>query len=447
MSQKMVRPKYRHGTLSKGNQKPVVVAGSRTAFVKSFGDFKETNALELLCRAIDGLMYQLDLDPHEIDEIIAGAVVPQAKNPNIARDAIINLKLPHHIHGFSLNQACASSLQAVALAAKTIAFGQPQLIVAGGVESLSQVPIVYNDGARQTLIDMTRARSLRRKLKAVRRAKLAHWLPSPPPLAEPLTGLTMGQHAEIMAEKNNISRAKQDQFAMNSHHKAAAAQAAGVLTKQITPIWPSPRYQQAVSKDNIIRADSSLKALAKLKPVFAKPFGTITAGNSSPLTDGAAVTLVCDEHRARSLSLQPLVEIIDVEFVGVDPYDQLLIGPALAIPRLLQRHRLKLEDIDRFEIHEAFAAQMVSCLEALDSPRFFDKYFGTRRSLGQIPDDKLNVYGGAIAIGHPFGASGARLINTLAFELNHQNLEYGLVAMCAAGGMAGAMLVRNCDHG
>ena len=445
MSQQ-VRPKYRHGSLSKGNQKPVVVAGKRTAFVKSFGAFYETHPLELLSRSLDGLMYSLDLDPHEIDEIIAGAVVPQTKNPNIARDAIINLGWPHHIHGCTLNQACASSLQSISFAAKTIAFGAPQLILACGVESLSAVPIVYQDGARKTLIDLSRSRSIRRKWKAIRRVKVSDWLPSPPPLAEPLTGLTMGQHAEIMAEKNNISRQKQDQFALDSHLKAHKAQLSGVLARQIVDIWPGPDYKNHVTEDNLIRSDANLESLAKLKPAFSKPFGTITAGNASALTDGASVTLVCDEHRARSLSLDPMVEIVDMEFVGVDPYDQLLIGPALAIPRLLQRHRLKNDDIDRYEIHEAFAAQMVSCLEALDSPAFFDQHFGTSSSFGEIAADKLNVHGGAIAIGHPFGASGSRLVNTIAFELKDKNLEYGVVAMCSAGGMAGAMLLRNCDR-
>lgn len=443
MSQTSSRPKFRHGSLSKGNQKPVVVGGSRTAFVKSFGEFYHTDALELFCRAIDGAIHKLGFDASEIDEVIAGAVVPQTKNPNLARDAIIQLGLAHHIHGFTLNQACVSSLQAISLAAKAIAYGHPHLILAGGVESLSSVPIAYSEGARKTLIDLSKARNLTAKLLTLKKARLGHWLPSPPPLAEPLTGLTMGQHAEIMAEKNDISREKQDKFALSSHQKAASAQKKGYLAEEITSLWPKPKYGKQVSSDNIIRSDSSLKALGKLKPAFSKPFGTITAGNASPLTDGASVTLVCDEMRARSLSLTPLAEIVDMEFVGVDPYDQLLIGPALAIPRILKRHRLKLTDIDRFEIHEAFAAQMVSCLEALDSPKFFHKYFGTTTTLGELPSDRLNVHGGAIAIGHPFGASGSRLVNTLALELKRQNLEYGLVCMCASGGMAGSLLLKN----
>ncbi|MCY4380790.1 MAG: thiolase family protein, partial [Proteobacteria bacterium] len=232
-------------------------------------------------------------------------------------------------------------------------------------------------------------------------------------------------------------------FALKSHQKAAAAQAQGILSQEIVSIWTGKSFQQLADKDNVVRSDSSLPSLAKLKPAFAKPFGTITAGNASPLTDGASVTMICDGMRAAALSLKPLAEIVDVEFVGIDPYDQLLIGPAIAIPRLLKRCRLKLSDIDRFEIHEAFAAQMLSCLQALDSPDYFVKYFGTRTTLGEIPADKLNVHGGAIALGHPFGASGSRLVNTLAFELKRQNLEYGLVAMCAAGGMAGCMLLKN----
>lgn len=443
MNQPSQRPKFRLGELSEGSGKPVIVGSCRTPFVKSFGALANMDSLDLFARTVDGLIKRTGVKPHDIDEIIAGSVIPQLKNPNIARDTILQLSLPNHIHGFTLSQACASSLQSVALASKTIAYGHPHLIIAGGVECLSQVPITYSAGARKTLIALSRARKLALKWKALKKVRLSHWIPSPPPLAEPLTGLTMGQHGEIMAQKNDISREDQDLFALASHNKAHQAQEQGILAEEIVPIWPAPHYKDALQQDTIIRSDASLKSLSQLKPVFSKPYGTLTAGNSSPLTDGAAATLVCDEKRALSLGLKPLAEVVDVEFVGCDPYDQLLIGPALAIPRILQRNRLKIADIDRFEIHEAFAAQTLSCLEAMDDARFFEQHFGTSRVLGRIPEEKINVHGGAIAIGHPFAASGSRLIGVLSTELKRHNLTYGLIAMCSAGGMAGCMLLKN----
>ena len=444
MNSALERPKYRLGELSQGSSKPVIVGGVRTPFVKSFTLFKDMDSLDLSAAVVNGLIHNLGVEPELIDEIIMGAVIPQIKNPNVARDTILQLGLPSHIHGFTLSQACASSLQSVTLAAKTIAYGHPHLIVAGGVECLSQVPITYSEGARKTLIALSRAKNLALKWKALKKFQLSHWIPSPPPLAEPLTGLTMGQHGEIMAEKNEISRKDQDLFALASHQKASQAQKKGILAEEILPLWPAPHYKDVIDHDTIIRSEGTLESLSKLKPVFSKPYGTLTAGNSSPLTDGAAATLVCDEKRAKALGFEPLVEVVDVEFVGCDPYDQLLVGPALAIPRILKKHRLKISDIDRFEIHEAFAAQTLSCLELMDRKKFFEDNFGTSRVLGRIPDEKINVNGGAIAIGHPFAASGSRLVNSLALELKRHNLEYGLIAMCSAGGMAGCMLLKNC---
>lgn len=443
MNQPSEHPKYRLGELSSGNKVPVIIDGIRTPFVKSFSAYADLDGLDLFSRTVDALIRRSGIHAAQIDEIIAGAVIPQIKNPNIARDTILQLRLPHHIHGFSLSQACASSLQSVALASKTITYGQPYLIIAGGVECLSRVPITYSEGARKTLIALSRAKNIALKWQAIKKTKLAHWLPSPPPLAEPLTGLTMGQHGEIMAQKNNISREAQDLFASQSHQKAHKAQESGILAAETFGVWCPPKYDQFIDRDTTVRSDSTPEKLSKLRPAFSKPFGTLTAGNSTPLTDGAAATLVCDEQRALSLGLKPLALVIDIEFVGCDPYDQLLIGPALAIPRLLKRNRLKLSDIHRFEIHEAFAAQTLSCLEAMDSASFFKKNFGNSGALGRIPDDRLNVHGGAIAIGHPFAASGSRLVNSLSWELKRSGLEYGLIAMCSAGGMAGCMLLRN----
>lgn len=432
--------KYRKDT-PKGNGKPVVIDGARSAFVKSFGVFDDCDALELVSRVIDGLVRRTQIDPQELDEVACGVVIPQPKNPNVARDAILNLGLPSHIHGYTVNRACTSSLQTIADAARTIAYGHPQMILAGGVEVLSDVPIVYSKSARKFLIKLSKAKSPTAKLSILSKFSAKAWLPKPPSISEPLTGLTMGEHAEIMAKLNEISRRDQDLLAVRSHMKAAAAQESGFLEQEIVPIWPGPKFSDCVEKDNIIRRDSTAEALAALRPAFDKRYGSITAANSSALTDGAAFSLIADEQRALALGLKPKARIKDFAFVGVNPYEQLLIGPAIAIPLLLRRNKLTLADIDRFEIHEAFAAQVISCIRAMNSKDFCDRYFGSK-PFGEVPEDKLNVNGGAIAIGHPFGATGSRLVNSLSNELIRSNKTLGIIGICAAGGMAGAMLIE-----
>lgn len=428
-------------TLPKGSGKPVIIEGARTAFVKSFGAFEDCDGLELFSRATDGLLKRVNIDPNEIDEIACGVVVPQTKNGNIARDTILNLGLPSHIHGYTVNRACTSSLQTISDAAKSIAFGSAQLILAGGVESLSDVPITYSVEARKFLLKLSKAKSASAKLNLLKEFKAKAWLPKPPSISEPLTGLTMGEHAEIMAKLNGISREDQDALAAESHKNAAKAQESGYLDQEIIPVWAPPKYASCVHRDNIIRADTSVEALKELRPAFDRKYGTLTAGNSSPLTDGAAVCLIADEERASQLGLNPKARIKDMVFVGVNPNEQLLIGPAIAIPLILRRNKLSLTNIDRFEIHEAFAAQVLSCIRSMESDEFMNKHLGTK-SLGQFPMDRLNVNGGAIAIGHPFGATGSRLVTSLTNELIRSDRQYGLIAICAAGGMAGAMLIE-----
>jgi acetyl-CoA acetyltransferase family protein len=432
--------KYK-SAVQKGNGRPVLIEGARTAFVKSFGAFEDCDALELFSRATDGLLKKVSVNPVEIDEIACGVVVPQTKNGNVARDTILNLGLPNHIHGSTLNRACTSSLQTIGDAAKNIAFGGAQLILAGGVESLSDVPITYSVEARKFLLRLSKSKSATAKLNLLKDFKAKAWLPKAPSISEPLTGLTMGEHAEIMAKLNGISREDQDAFAALSHKNAAKAQEAGFLDQEVVPVWAPPKYATCIHRDNIIRADTSVEALRELRPAFDRKYGTLTAGNSSPLTDGASVCLIADEERARQLQLKPKARIKDIVFVGVDPNDQLLIGPAIAIPLLLKRNGLNLNNIDRFEIHEAFAAQVLSCIRSMESDNFMETHLGTK-NLGAFPMDRLNVNGGAIAIGHPFGATGSRLVTTLANELIRSDKQFGIIAICAAGGMAGAMLLE-----
>lgn len=432
--------KYR-ALLPEGNSKPVFIDGVRTPFVKSFGVFEDADALDLYTRAVDGLLRKLEVDVNEIDEINAGVVVPQPKNGNVARDAVIALGLPAHIHGYTVNRQCTSSLHTIADVAKEVKSGHPLLGLAGGVEVLSDVPITYSKDARQFLLALNKAKTPADKLAMLSQFDAKDWLPRPPAIAEPLTGLSMGDSAEIMAKLNGITREQQDKFALASHQKAAAAQKAGKFDEEVIPVW-APEKFSAIDKDNLIRGDTSLEKLNSLKPAFDKAYGTITAGNSSPLTDGAAITLITDEARAKSLGLKPKTRILDTFFVGVDPLEQLLIGPAVVIPYILKRNGLGLGDIDLFEIHEAFAAQVLSCLRSMESKDFCQRYFGDSKPFGTIPEEKLNVNGGAIALGHPFGATGARLVMTLSNELIRSNKNLGLIAICAAGGMAGAMLIE-----
>ena len=440
----MKKSKYQR-PIKKGSGKAVFIDGVRTPFVKSFGVFKDCDTLDLFSAVVDGIIRKTDIDPMEIDEVSAGVVVPQPKNGNVARDAIINLGLPNHIHGYTMNRACTSSLHTVADAVKEITFGHPSIVLAGGVECLSDVPIVYSLEARKFLLALNKAKTNQQRFNILKKFKLADWMPRPPALAEPLTGLTMGQSAEVMAKINKVTREEQDKFAVRSHENAVKAQKEGALDEEVIPVWPRPKFE-AVEMDNIARASTSVEALAKLRPVFDRKHGSLTAGNSSPLTDGASIAMIADEERAKELGLKAKSRIVDFEFVGVDPMEQLLIGPAVAIPQILKRNNLTLDDIDRFEIHEAFAAQVLSCIKSMESKEFCKRYFGTDEAFGSIPEEKLNVNGGAIAIGHPFGATGVRLLTSLSNELIRSNKRYGLIAICAAGGMASAMLIERVEN-
>ncbi len=421
---------------------PVFVEGVRSPFVKSFGAYDGIDCLGLFSRTVAALLRKTGIDPHAVDEIAAGVVVPQPKNPNVARDAVINLNLPHRIHGSTTNRACTSSLHTIATAAATIGSGQPLVVLAGGVEMLSNVPVVYSEKATEFLVKISRARGNVARLRLLSQLSPRDWIPRPPSLLEPLTGFTMGEHAEQMAKLNGIARAEQDEYALASHRRASAARKAGKFDAETCPIWAGSDYSKVITADNIIRDDADLASLQRLRPVFDRRYGSITAGSSSPLTDGAAVTMIADARRVHDLGLVARAKILDFLFVGVDPYRQLLIGPAVVIPQILRRNKLVLKDIDLVEIHEAFAAQVLSCQRALASADFAAEHLGNSKPCGEIPADKLNVNGGAIAIGHPFGASGARLVITLSNELQRRDKTLGLVAICAAGGMGGAMLIE-----
>ncbi len=400
-------------------------------------------AVELGTVAVREAVARADVDPKSIDLVIYGTVIPSVAQTNIAREVVFGAGLPMTIPAYSVVRACASSNQAITDAAEKIALGVADVIVAGGAESLSDVPIQVGKKLRNRLLALSRAKSLGAKLSAFRGFSPKELVPVPPSIAEYTTGLSMGESAEKMAKENHISRAAQDELALRSHQRAAAAWDSGVLAPEVVPVPVPPGFATVATRDNIVRKDTSLEQMAKLPPVFDRKFGTITAANSSPLTDGASAVVLMSEERARAEGRKVLAYIRSWADAAVDPGGQLLQGPAYAAPIALDRAGLTLSDMSRFEMHEAFAAQVLSNLQAFASESFAREKLGRPRALGEVDPAALNVYGGSIAIGHPFGATGARLVTTLGNELTRTGAAYGLLTVCAAGGLGHAMILQN----
>jgi acetyl-CoA acyltransferase len=304
------------------------------------------------------------------------------------------------------------------------------------------VPIQYTRNAAHALIDFTKAKSVPQRIGILSRVRPKDLIPVPPAISEYTTGMTMGEACEKMAKENGISRRAQDEIALMSHQRAAAAWAEGRFAEQVVTTFPPPKYKKPVAGDNGVRGDSSMEALGKLKPVFDRRFGTLTAGNSSPLTDGGAAIVLMSEERAKALGYTPLGYVRSWAYAAVDPSQQLLQGPAYAAPLALERAGLGLADLDLVEMHEAFAAQLLSNLKAFNSKKFASEELGRATALGEVDFDKLNVNGGSLSIGHPFGATGARVTMQLLFELRRRNANLGLLTVCAAGGVGFAMVVE-----
>lgn len=419
-----------------------LVASCRTPFAKSGEAFRDLTALDLAKVAVQGLIERSEVDPKLIGTLVMGQVVPSIKAPNLGRETALGVLLPKSVPAHTINRACASSSQAIADVASAILMRHIDVGIAGGAESLSAVPILHSKGMANALIAASKAKSLGGRLGAFSRVRPKDFIPDTPAIAEPSTGLSMGQSAEQMAKDNGISRAEQDEIAFRSHHNAAKARDDGRLGKEIAPVHVPPKYATTVTTDGLIRADTSMEALAKLKPVFDRRFGSVTAGNASPLTDGAASVLLMSEERANSLGYSPLAYIKSWAVAAVDPAWQLLMGPALAIPMALDRAGLTLADMDLIEMHEAFGAQVASNIQALESETFARERLGRASPVGKVDRARLNVCGSSIAIGHPFGATGARITGTLGHEMTRRNAKFGLISVCAQGGMGFAMILE-----
>jgi acetyl-CoA acyltransferase len=428
------------GTFGNG-RRVAIVAGVRTPFAKAGTAFKSISAIDLGKLCVAELLQRTNLDGKEVQALVFGTVIPSVLAPNIAREVSLLPLLPKAVQAFSVSRACASANQAITDAADQIALGQLDVAIAGGSESLSNIPILHSQGFAEALVLASKARSLPARLKAIARIRPKDLVPVTPAIAEPSTGETMGESAEKMAKLNAITREEQDHFALRSHRLAAAGTADGRLTAEIMPVYVPPKFDSVLTSDNGIREDTSYEQLAALRPVFDRKYGSVTAGNSSPLTDGGACVLLMNEEKARSLGYPTLGIIRSYAYAALDPGEQLLQAPVLAAPVALKRAGLTLKDMDLVEMHEAFSAQVLSNLKGFES-KWWAERAGFSQPVGEVDRAKLNVMGGSIAIGHPFGATGARITTTLLNELRRRGGQFGLMTVCAAGGMGFAMVVE-----
>ncbi len=419
----------------------VIVAGVRTPFARAGTAFKRLSAIELGEIAVRELLDRSGLPGEQVDHLVYGTVVHDPHAPNIAREVGL-ATLPHSVPATTVSRACATANQAIADAANLIQVGYADAVIAGGAESLSHIPIMVSDPLSEALVQASKAKSAGTRVRALTSIRPRDLLPQQPRIAEPTTGETMGESAERMAKENAISRSDQDAWALRSHRLAAAGTEDGRLTDEMARVYVPPRFEGVVERDNGVRTDTSAEKLADLKPVFDRRYGSVTAGNASPLTDGASALLLMREERARAEGLPVLGRIRSYAFAALDPSDQLLQGPALAAPIALERAGLSMADIGLMEMHEAFAAQVLSNLQWLDSEAIARERLGRTTKVGHPPIDRINVMGGSLAIGHPFGATGGRLTVTLLNEMARRDVEFGLVTVCAAGGLGFAMVLQ-----
>ncbi len=419
-----------------------VIRGIRTPFAKSGTHYAHLSALDLGKLAVTELVQRSGISPSDINELVFGNVIPSVKAPNLAREIVLGTGLPTKIPSYSVGMACASANQAITAAADRISRGYADTIIAGGAESLSDIPILFSKNFADALVNASKQKSITGKLSAFSKIRPKDLAPDAPALAESTTGLTMGESAEKMAKENGISREEQDLFALQSHRRAAEAVASGRFADEVMTVVVPPKFDNVVEKDNLVRGETTLEALAKLRPVFDRRYGTITAGNASPLTDGAAAVLLMSEEKAKALGLKPIGFLRSYAYAATDPFDQLLQGPVFAVPVALERAKVKLEEIGVIEMHEAFAAQVLSNIQWLGSKRVAQEKLGRSEAVGQIDPEKINRTGGSIALGHPFGATGARIVTTVCNELQRTGEQFGLVTVCAAGGIGVAMVLE-----
>jgi acetyl-CoA acyltransferase len=422
-------------------RRAVIVAGVRTPFVKAFGDYLQLDTIALGVAATGALIKRSEVAVRDIDAIVWGGVILPGLAPNVGREIALDLDLPRSVEAMTVTRACASGLQAITTAVSAIERGDSEVMIAGGSDSTSNAELKLPQKVVHALAPLAFGKATPSDMLGVlsNLMPISEILPRMPKIAERTTGQVMGEAAEEMARRNEIPRQAQDELAARSHHRAAKAIESGRFDDEVAPL--ETRDGRWVHADGLVRADTSVEKLAKLRPVFAKD-GTLTAGNSSPLTDGAAAVLLMSEDKAKALGFTPRAAFRSWSYVGVDPADQLLMGPALAIPKALERAGMKLSDVDVVDMHEAFAAQVLSVLKMLGSRSFARERLGRDKAVGQIDPARLNVHGGSLALGHPFGATGARMVTTMANELARGDRETALLGICAAGGLGAAAVLE-----
>ena len=423
------------------SERVAIIAGVRTPFCKAHGAFDDLGADDLGAFVVSEVIARSGLKPEEFDELIFGNVLQPANATNIARVLSVKGGLPVNVPAYTVNRNCASGMEAIVAAVRKIRAQDGQTYLVGGTESMSGFPILFGKKMKNLFLKFSKARSFKEKMSLALSFRPSFLAPDVPKISDPLCSLTMGQTAEVLVRDFKITRREQDIFGLNSQKKASKALQEGIFAQEIIPIPLPPHYEQMQEDDDGIREGQTLEDFSKLKPVFDKYTGTVTAGTSSQVTDGAVAIVLMSESRAKSLGLKPIGYISDYSYAALDPR-RMGLGPAYAISKILKKSGKKLEDFDLIEINEAFAAQVLAVERALASDQFAREHLGRERALGHIDPEKLNVNGGAIALGHPLGASGARLVLTLVNELNRRGKHLGLASLCVGGGQGEAVIVE-----
>lgn len=418
-----------------------IVAGLRTPFAKQATAFHGVSALDMGKMVVNELLSRSELDPKLIEQLVYGQVVQMPAAPNIAREIVLGTGMNLHTDAYSVTRACATSFQSTVNIAESIMTGNIEIGIAGGSDSSSVLPIGVSRKLAHALVDLNKARTLGQKWNIVRRLGFKDLLPVPPAVAEYSTGLSMGQTAEQMAKSHGISRADQDELAHRSHTLASQSWNEGKLKDEVM-VAHVPPYKSFIERDNNIRDNSSLESYAKLRPVFDRKHGSVTAANSTPLTDGASAVILMSEGRAKALGYTPIGYIKSYAFSAIDVWEDMLMGPSYATPLALKRAGMQLEDLTLIEMHEAFAAQTLANMKMFASKKFAEEKLGQSRAIGEIDMNKFNVLGGSLAYGHPFAATGTRLITQVCNELKRRGGGTGLTTACAAGGLGVAMIVE-----
>lgn len=417
-----------------------IVDGLRTPFAKAGTDLGSVSTLELSSHLVTELLARSGVDA--VDQVVFGSVVQNPHHPNLAREIVLATPLADDTDAYSVTRACATSTQTFVDGARAILLGDADIVLTGGADSLSNPPVTFSDEFVSVMMKAQAAKDPASRIKALSALRPRDLAPNPPEIADRSTGETMGDGAEKMARIWDVGREEQDRYALESHRKAVEAWEKGIYDVEVMQFPVPPRYQKVVERDTIPRADSSLEKLSSLRPVFDRRYGTITAGNASPLTDGAAALLLMEAATARRLGFEPLAYLRSYAFAGVDPNWQLLIGPALATPIALKRAGMELDDVDVIDLHEAFAAQVLAVSRAFASDEFAQQHLGRDKAIGEIPEQKLNLYGGSVSLGHPFAATGARQLLTMAHELKRRDSGTALISQCAAGGLGATVILE-----